>query len=99
MTEQDDPNRELTLEHRILIQVRQVLAKVVRDITPPPGAPYPLPQSTVDDIRDCFALIAARERELGAARDNPDLPVFGGQSATTQIVDFAPTKPESDDET
>ncbi len=99
MTEQNDPNRELTLEHRILIQVRQVLAKVVRDITPPPGAPYPLPQSTIDDIRDCFALIAARERELGAARKNPDLPVVGGRSATTRIVDFGRAKSEPDAET
>lgn len=98
MTEQNDPNHELTLEHRILIQVRQVLAKVVRDITPPPGAPYPLPQSTVDDIRDCFALIAARERELDAARKNPDVPVIGGREASTRIVDFTPPRPDSDAE-
>ncbi len=96
MTERDDPTRELSLEHRILIQVRQVLAKVVRDITPPPGAPYPLPQSTVDDIRDCFALIAARERELDSARQDPDLPVMGGRAATTRIVDLAPAKPGAD---
>lgn len=86
MTELDDSNRELTLEHRILIQVRRVLAKVVRDITPPPGTPYPLPQSTIDDIRDCFALIAARERELSAGREKSDIPVF--RDGATQIVDF-----------
>ncbi len=86
MTEQDDPTREQSLERRILIQVRQVLAKVIRDITPPPGAPYPLPQSTIDDVRDCFALIAARERELDAGRENPDLPVF--RDDATRIVDF-----------
>ncbi len=97
MTERDDPTREMTLEHRILIQVRQVLAKVVRDITPPPGAPYPLPQSTVDDIRDCFVLIAARERELNSTRKDPDMPVMGGRSATTRIVDLAPAKPGADD--
>ena len=96
MTEQDDPTRKLSLEHRILIQVRQVLAKVIRDITPPPGAPYPLPQSTIDEVRDCFALIAARERELDSSRGNPDMPVIGGRDATTRIVDFTPAQPGSD---
>ncbi len=96
MTGINDQKRELSLEHRILIQVRQVLAKVVRDITPPPGAPYPLPQSTIDEIRNCFALISARERELAATRKDPDMPVIGGRAATTRIVDLAPAKPGTD---
>jgi len=91
MSEQDDNSSELTLEHRILIQVRQVLASVVRDVPPPPARQSPLSPKNIEDIRSCFALISAREREL-AGNTNPDLPVFGGDRATTRIVDFK--KPE-----
>jgi len=87
MSEQDDDSPELTLEHRILIQVRQVLAAVVRDVTPRPGRPSPLSPGTIEDIRDCFALISAREREL-SGKDNPDMPVFGGARASTRVVDL-----------
>ena len=91
MSDQDENSQELTLEHRILIRVRKVLASVVRDVTPPPGMRNPLSPSTIDDIRDCFALIAAREREL-SNKENPDLPVFADDAATTRVVDFK--KPE-----
>ena len=87
MSEQDDNSGELTLEHRILIQVRQVLANVVRDVTPPPGMQSPLSPGTIEDIRGCFALISAREREL-AGKQDPDMPVFGDKKAATRIVDF-----------
>ena len=87
MTDQDKETKDLTLEHRILIQVRQVLASVVRDVTPAPGRPNPLSDRTIEDIRACFALIAAREREL-SGKQNPDLPVFADDGATTRIVDF-----------
>ena len=91
MPDRDDISPELTLEHRILIQVRQVLASVVRDVTPAPGRPNPLSDKTIEDIRGCFALISAREREL-AGKANPDVPVFGGDRATTRVVDLK--KPE-----
>ena len=91
MAEQDDKSGELTIEHRVLIKMRQVLAAVVRDVTPPPGMQSPLSPETIEDIRGCFALISARERELSGKKD-PDMPVFGGDRASTQIVDFK--KPE-----
>jgi hypothetical protein len=81
---------DLTLEHRILIQVRQVLASVVRDVTPSPGVRNPLSASTIEGIRDCFSLISARERELNADKPNRDLPVYADDAATTHIVDFKP---------
>jgi len=92
VSEQEKEAKELTLEHRILIQVRQVLASVVRDVTPSPGMRNPLSEKTIEDIRSCFALIAARERELNG-KQNPDLPVFADDGATTRIVDFK--KPET----
>ena len=87
MSERDDDSSELTLEHRILIQVRQVLASVVRDVTPAPGRPNPLSPKTIEDIRGCFALISARERELAGKKD-PDMPVFGDDKGGSRIVDF-----------
>ena len=90
---------ELTLEHRILIQVRQVLASVVRDVTPPPGMRNPLSASTIEDIRGCFSLIAARERELSSDKTNRDLPVYADRVASTRIVDFKPvTNSDSEDD-
>ena len=95
MPEKNDHGEELTLEHRILIRLRQVLAAVVRDVTPPPGMRHPLSKQTVEDIRSAFALIAARERELRGDSANPDLPVFADKGATARIVEFDTPEKES----
>jgi hypothetical protein len=93
MSDRDNKAQDLTLEHRILIRVRKALASVVRDVTPAPGRPNPLSPSTIEDIRDCFALISARERELDG-KENPDLPVYADDGATTRIVDFKKSEPK-----
>ena len=59
----------LSKEQRILIALRKTMAEVVKDTTPPPGRRHPLKESTIERIRDCFSLIAARERELLAPGD------------------------------
>lgn len=53
-----------TVEQRILVAMRKVLARVVKDTTPPPGMRNPLSDATIEDVRQCLGLIAAREREL-----------------------------------
>lgn len=88
MTEKDSNGEALTLEHRILIKLRLVLAAVVRDVTPLPGMRSPLSEQTIEDIRSAFALIAARERELRGDQASPDLPVFADKGVTDRIVDF-----------
>lgn len=88
MTEKDDKDEGQSLELRILIQLRQVLAAVVRDVTPAPGRRNPLSENTIDDVRAAFALIAARERELRGSPDSPDLPIFKDKGATTRVVRF-----------
>ena len=55
---------ELTKEQRILITMRKVLGSIIKDTTPPPGTKHTLSDQTIQDIRACLALIAAREREL-----------------------------------
>lgn len=54
----------LSKEQQIMVAMRKTLAGIVKDTTPEPGMVHPLSENTVNDIRACFTLIAAREREL-----------------------------------
>ena len=58
---------ELSKEQRILRMMRKTLGNVVKDVTPFGGRTNPLSEGTIQDIKDCFALISDRERELGEA--------------------------------
>lgn len=51
--------------------MRQVLSSVVRDTTPPPGMRHPLNPATIEDVKHCFALITAREKELNLEQGRP----------------------------
>jgi len=51
-------------EARILRVMRQVLTTIVKDTATAPGMKHPLSDSTVEDIRQCLGLIAAREQEI-----------------------------------
>jgi hypothetical protein len=55
---------ELSKEQQILRLMRKTLGNVVRDATPLGGRPNPLTANTIQDIKDCFALISEREKEL-----------------------------------
>ncbi|GAB4123792.1 MAG: hypothetical protein Fur0040_05320 [Sideroxydans sp.] len=55
---------ELSKEQRILRMMRKTLASVVKDVTPLGGRPNPLTDNTVQQIKECFALISEREKEL-----------------------------------
>lgn len=44
--------------------MRKTLGNIVRDVTPLGGRPNPLTESTIQDIKDCFSSISAREKEL-----------------------------------
>lgn len=87
-------NDELSKEHRILVVMRQVLSSIVRDTTPPAGMQHPLTGKTIDDIKHCFSLIAAREKELNdeAGVDTNARPRYADQPKTSHVVPF--TKPE-----
>ena len=80
--------------------MRKLLAQIVRDTTPGPGMRHPLPEQTIKDIRDCFSLIAARERELAeqAGIENKDRPHFADEPKTSTVVRFKPPpkKPHKD---
>ncbi len=83
MTEQD-----LSKEQRILRVMRKVLSNIVKDATPQPGMLHPLSEGTIQDIRECFGLIAAREAELageaGLARN--ERPFYSDEPQQAKVV-------------
>ncbi len=56
---------ELKKEQSILRQMRKTLGSIVKDATPLGGQPHPLTNSTIEEIKVCYALISEREKELG----------------------------------
>lgn len=76
-------------EKRVLMAMRKTLAKIIRDLTPSDSAlRYPLSDETVEDVKKCFDLISARERELAqeAGIDVRDRPHFVDEPRTTNVV-------------
>lgn len=72
---------ELSLESRILRAVKRTLARVIKDTATPHGMRHPLSDGTIEDLRQCLALISARERELAgeAGQSMPERPRFGDE--------------------
>ncbi len=62
---------DLKKELEILVTLRKVLSSVVREITPDPGMRHPLSEATMEDVRQSFMLIAAREKEICEALGKP----------------------------
>jgi hypothetical protein len=93
MRNQDQPQN--LHELKILGVMRKVLSSVIRDTTPPPGRPHPLRSNTIEDVKQCFALITAREKEIHTANGDAELrPRYKDQPATSQVVPFI--KPDKD---
>lgn len=84
-------------EHQILTTIRKVLSSVARDTTPQPGRPHALKPQTVEDLKHCFMLITAREKEIieAAGGKMDKRPRYADEPKTSQVVDF--TKPPKND--
>lgn len=77
-------------EQGILRQMRKTLGNVVRDVTPLGGRANPLTETTINDIKDCFAMISEREKKL-AEKLNLDQakPYYkDGEQPNAQILNF-----------
>ena len=87
---------DLEKEKEILQAVRKTLAQVVVDVTPDSSAlRSPLKPQTIEDIRMCFGLISARERELmdTLQRNNNDRPHFVDElEKSRSVVHFSNIK-------
>jgi hypothetical protein len=90
---------ELTKEERILRAVKRTLANVVRDTATPHGMRHPLSDATIEDLRQCLALISARERELAAVagRDTSARPRYADEPERGEKAIRIHEKPENGD--
>ena len=78
---------EESKEREIPLVMRKVLSSVIREITPEPGMRHPLSDNTIEDVRMCLGLIAARERELAdAAGEQQERPYFTDQKRPVEVV-------------
>ena len=82
--------QDLTKEQQILVAMRKTLTAIIRDVTPPPGMKHPLSAGTIEDVRQCLALISARERELAEAQGRGgERPYYSDEPQTTQVIPIA----------
>jgi len=79
---------ELSKEEQILKMVKRVLTDVAKDTHVKPGLKHPLTDNTILGIRDCLALITAREQELQkeAGRESNMRPRFIDEPRKTVVV-------------
>ena len=78
-------------EQQLLRSMRQTLGNVVRDVTPLGGRPNPLTPETVQGIKDCFAAISERERQIAQLLEfSPAAPYYrDGSQPAGQTVELS----------
>ncbi|MDH5178357.1 MAG: segregation and condensation protein A [Gammaproteobacteria bacterium] len=91
--------QELNQEEKILRMMKRVLTDVAKDTFTRPGLRHPLSDNTILGIRDCLALITARERELAEAngRSMDQRPRFIDEPAGSVVVPLSSLKPDQKD--
>lgn len=78
-----------TTEKRVLMAMRKTLGNIVKDVTPANSAlRSPLSDETIEDIKMCFNLISARERDIAAeeGREVNDKPRFIDEPKQSNVV-------------
>jgi hypothetical protein len=88
----------LNKEETILRMLKRVLTDIAKDTSTPPGMKHPLSENTIQGIRDCLALIAAREKELAtdAGRPSAARPEFVDEPKKTHVVTLHKPKKKTD---
>ncbi len=91
---------DLKKELDVLVTLRKVISGIVREITPDPGMRHPLSEATLEDVRQSFILIAAREKEISEKMGKPSLhrPLYKGDTPKTNVVKLHGLKSTKDDE-
>lgn len=89
---------ELSKEQQIIRAMRKTLTSVARDCAPRDGEPGPLSEATVENIRMCLGLIAAREAELAQALglSQNGRPRFADEPAAEEALHFFPPDERKD---
>lgn len=76
-----------TKEQEILMVMRKVLAAIIKETAPQPGMRHVLSDNTIQDVRKCFGLIAARERELADAQGRvAERPYYADEPQSSTVV-------------
>jgi len=80
----------LSKEQQVMVAMRKTLANVIKDTTPEPGMIHPLSKNTVEDLKACFVLISARERELMGEMgiENNARPHFTDEVKSADVIKF-----------
>ena len=80
----------LSNEQQIMRAMRKTLTSVVRDCAPRDGVPSPLAEATVENIRACLGLIAAREAELAEAMNlsRNERPRYADEPTSAEVLQF-----------
>ena len=84
-----DMSESIEREREIMRVMRQVLTRIVREVTPEhKSLKHPLSDQTIEDIRQCLGLITAREKELAdaAGRTAQERPYFVDEPPKTRTV-------------
>jgi hypothetical protein len=94
------PHEEASKEQRILRMIKRVLTDIAKDTSTPPGMKHPLSENTIQGMRDCLALVAAREKELAdeAGHGNRARPEFVDEPKKSHVVTLHPPKKKPSDE-
>ncbi len=81
---------ELSKEQQIMRAMRKTLTSIVRDCAPRDGIPSPLAEPTVENIRMCLGMIAAREAELAEALglSRSERPHYVDEPPTAEVMQF-----------
>ena len=85
------PNSAPSKEEQILKAVKRVLTDVAKDTYTPAHLKHPLSEATIHGIRDCLALISAREQELAeeAGRPSNMRPRYIDEPKKSVVVDIS----------
>lgn len=97
---EENSSPEYTKEQRILRVCRQVLTEIAKDTVTPPGMKHPLSENTIQGIRDCLQLIAAREAEILEDQGNESAlrPHFIDEPQKNVVVNITPRKKTDTDQ-
>jgi len=87
-------------EIRILRMVKRILTDIAKDTSTPPGMQHPLSETTIQGIRECLSLIAAREQELAeaAGQSQRARPGFVDEPKSTHVVTLHRPKKKPDND-
>jgi len=92
MSNESNQENHAEKELQILRAVKMVITNVIKDTTTDPGMKHPLSDPTINDIRQCLALITSRENELSPMVKRPH---FTDEPQDKVVVSLSTPKKDS----